>query len=165
MSVSRTIDNLGIETSVRYASDLETLDTNLLKESQGIPLYVKVDVTSPDFMSNIETMLGARQRNLPFPDFYPPKAYNVQSRYIFTHQILPNLGSDEKLLNHIDRIGMVVEREKEKRKGKGKGWEEEQEQDQREKESEKLIAFLQLLQKLDKILVDVATGRNLYQKG
>jgi hypothetical protein len=165
MSSARTIDDLGLETSVRYASDLSALDQTLLNESKGFPPYVQVDVYTPDFYSNTDILFGFGQKNLPFPDFYPPAHYNIQKRQIFTYQLLPSLGTDERLTSHIERIRSVAERDKEKRQKRENEWEEQQQEEEERKESEKLLALLELLQKLDKVLADVSSGRNLYQRG
>jgi len=40
----RTIDNMGIDTSSRYARDKATLDTKLIEESRFIPSKTEVSV-------------------------------------------------------------------------------------------------------------------------
>ena len=53
----RTIDNLGVEVSTRYAQDKEIFDENLIKESQSIPTQTQIEVTSPSANAEIETLL------------------------------------------------------------------------------------------------------------
>ncbi|MEX0961289.1 MAG: DUF5399 family protein [Simkaniaceae bacterium] len=160
---SRTIDNLGVESSVRYAADREDLDPKMIEESKGIPLHTQVDVTSPFFPSYTDLLFGTKSRHLPFPDFYPPKRYNDQRRRIFTHQILPSIGTHDMLMTQVERIRSVLDKDAGQKSGKG--WEKEQDLNDEESEGHVLIQFLGLLQKLDRIIEQISSGRNQYQRG
>lgn len=164
---SRTIDNLGPEPSIRYAIDSEELDKSLTQDSRAAAVHATVDVTAPYYPSEADAMVGSQLKHYPFSAFKPPLRYNIQKRRIFTHQVLPSLGSDEMLLTHQERLRGLVQKHRDKhdeRENK-EGWEEDQEMEDEEKESEVLLAFFDLLISFDKILLDVFSGRNQFQRG
>ena len=56
---SRTIDNLGVDVSTRYAEDQKILDTSLIKEARTIPIQTEIDVTIPFHPSEMDALLSS----------------------------------------------------------------------------------------------------------
>ena len=54
----RTIDNLGIDVSTRYAEDQKVLDQSLVKEARGIQVQTEIEVTTPFYPSELEALLA-----------------------------------------------------------------------------------------------------------
>ncbi|HKZ00551.1 MAG TPA: DUF5399 family protein [Rhabdochlamydiaceae bacterium] len=169
----RTIDNLGVEVSTRYAQDQKQLDQKLIKESRGISTQTEIDVTTPSFASELDILLELQGRTLSWADFYAPTKYNEQKKRLFTYQTVPSLGTEDKKESQAQKIlakikTMTEKREKEKdkeRKGKQRKWEEDREIEEEEKEKETLIALFHLVATLDKFIIDINSRRGQYQKG
>lgn len=53
---SKTIDNLGIDTYIRYAQDQQYLEKDLIKESKLIPSQATIEVSTPSFSSEYEIL-------------------------------------------------------------------------------------------------------------
>ena len=92
---SRTIDNLGIETSSRYARDQAQLDTKLIDESRFIPLKTEVSVVKPYLPTEFEEYFSAGTLTL-WASFEPPPEYYTYAKPLFSYQLIPSLGSYEK---------------------------------------------------------------------
>lgn len=167
----RTIDNLGVDVSTRYAEDKKNYDEKIIKEARGIPMQAEIDVTIPSFSSEVETLLGARERDIFWADFYAPPKYNEQKKRLFRHQLIPSLGSEDKKETQSKRLMDVVERAKEKaerdkeKKKQPQIWEEQKELESEEREKKILLNLLNRLSLLDKYLVDINSRRSQYQKG
>lgn len=172
MAEPRTIDNLGVETSVRWARDQVYLDKTLTKESPFISLSTSVDVAAPFFESEFDALFQTNQRLAPWAFLLAPKGYNIQKMRLFTFQTIPSLGSEEFLTAQMQKIQEKVEAAKkqriEKRKtGKGAeyAWEDEREEEEEMRESKLLIALLDYLQVADTLLGEINGRRNQYSKG
>jgi len=169
----RTIDNLGVEVSTRYAQDQKQLDQKLIKESRGISTQTEIDVTMPSFSSELEALLQLQARTLPWADFYAPDKYNEQKKRLFTFQAVPSLGTEDKKESQAQKIlakikALAEKREKEKdkeREGKQRKWEMDREIEEEEKEKDILIALFHLVATLDKYIIDINSRRGQYQKG
>ena len=163
MSVKpRTIDNLGVESSVRYARDKEQLDLNLIADSKWVSKQIEIAVTQPYVPSEFEKLFSAKP-TIQWALFSAPPAYEAQTRALFSYQLIPSLGSNEKQEAETEKLmAMKDSLEKEKRQGKGN---QDQDQDQEEKQRKKLLAFFKVLEKLDKTLIFINARRNQYQRG
>lgn len=167
----RTIDNLGVDVSTRYAEDQKKFDDKIIKDARGIPQQAEIDVTSPSFSSEVEVLLGARERSMFWADFYAPPKYNEQKKRLFRHQIIPSLGSEDKKETQSKRIVDVVERDKQQKerdrdkKKPSQLWADEKELESEEREKKILLSLLSRLSLLDKYLVDINSRRSQYQKG
>jgi|GEM_PF-671857 len=159
----KTIDDLGIEISQRYALDIAEYEKGYYDEAPRVSQQMQVDVTETYYPSHVDAMLGGDLKNHPFPDFYPPMNYTIQRQRTFTHQLLPSLGSDEMLETQIERIKSTVSTDEEG--VKGKGWEQVANFDEEAKEAKTLVKFLHLIQSFDRILKEIHAGRNQYQRG
>ena len=155
---SRTIDNLGIETSLRYAQDEKIRDSAFLEQAKALSLSTKISVTSPSFFSEIDAFLGLERKNLPYAQFLPPASYEETKRkfFLFSYQLAPTLGSLDQQEKDIEKIKRYNKKKKRKK-------EEENEEEKKEKKSLLLLFFL--LKKLDKDLIAINNWRNQYHKG
>ncbi len=163
----RTIDNLGVEFSTRYAEDRQKLDEKMVSESRSIPLQTEIDVTIPSYSSEFEQLFEMQKRNIFWADFHAPTGYYEQKKRLFTFQIIPNIGSEDKQETQLDRIKSRIQRQEEEdpERKKKRSWEEEREEQEKEHEQKALLKLLQKILLLDKYLVDINARRNQYQKG
>lgn len=168
----RTIDNLGLETSVRYAQDQEFLDKAMTKESPFVTMSTQIDVATPFFKSEFDTLFQITRRFAPWAFLQAPKGYNLQMMRLFTFQTIPSLGSEEFLIAQMDKIRDRVASSKEeraKKRASGQGaeyaWEDDKEEDEEMRESKTLIALLEYLQSVDLLLTQINARRSQYSKG
>lgn len=171
---TKTIDNLGIDSYVRYAQDQEYLDKELLKDSRLVPSQTEVDVVKPFYSSEYEHMFETTRRNRGWAEFYKPLGYGDKKRSIFTFQILPQLGTEEMFLMQSTKIREKIERDRKKnkekqedrrRKGLPNDFEDDLELQEEEKESQALLSLIENICILDKILIEINSRRNQFQKG
>lgn len=95
MSVKpRTIDNLGLESSVRYAKDIEQLDRRFIEESKWIPQKTTVSVAKPYVPSEFDHLFTSIGTTL-WAAFLPPPEYYDRVGRFFSYQLIPSLGSYE----------------------------------------------------------------------
>lgn len=170
----RTIDNLGVDVSTRYAQDVSTLDESILKDARGITLQTQIDVTLPAFASEFEMLFELSKKNLPWAEFNPPLRYNEQKKRVFTHQLIPSLGTQEKRERETQKIiakadTYVAKREggkdREGQKNPQKKFMELQEEELVKKEKKILIKLLDCIIYLDKDVAAINSKRSQYQKG
>ncbi len=170
----RTIDNLGVDVSTRYAQDVATLDESLIKDARGITLQTQIDVTQPAFASEFELLFELSKKNLPWAEFQPPIRYNEQKKRVFTHQIIPSLGTLDKRERESAKIIAKADsyqkkkqgdQEKEGQKNSQKKFMELQEEEQVKKEKKILIKLLDCIIYLDKDMASIQSKRSQYQKG
>ncbi|MCK4934975.1 MAG: DUF5399 family protein [Simkaniaceae bacterium] len=115
MAKTRTIDNLGFPSSVRYAEDQSTYDKSLILDSSRIYKDVQVNVTDPSYLSELNTMFDLRRRNKSWAFFQTPKGSSEQKN-IFSHQLIPSLGSFEKLQSQLMKIDTFINERRKKPK-------------------------------------------------
>jgi len=168
----RTIDNLGLDHSIRWAQDQAYLDKTLLKESPFISLSTKIDVAQPFYISEFDTLFQMNKRYAPWAFLMPPKGYNLQTMRLFTFQAIPSLGTHEFLTAQMQKIRDKVDASKQsraKRQEEGMGseyaWEDEKEEEEELQQSKTLILLLEYLQVLDTLLIQINSRRNQYSKG
>ena len=173
-SKTKTIDNLGLEPYVRYALDQEYLDKELIHDSRFVPKQTQVDVSSPFYSSEFESMFQTTRRNRGWAEFQMPKGFQNTARSIFTFHVLPNLGSEDSFQMIAGKIRDKVERDREKNKkdqenrrnrGEPEDFEEDMIFDQEEKEAKTLLMLMDYILALDKILIEINSRRNQFQKG
>lgn len=171
----KTVDNLGFESSNRYARDQETIDPKMISDSRTVPLQTEVTTTQPSFQSKIEELLSFNKRNTPWAKFAPPQNYHSNQKSLFTFQLIPSMGSFEKQEANLDKISSMKKEEREEEK------EEKEEGENKEKrkrataktlelqEEEKEIKIVtELLKKiglLDKFIATINSKRGQYHKG
>jgi hypothetical protein len=168
MATRKTIDNLGVETYTRYAEDKQQLDEKLVKEARFIPPMAEVDVTLPAYPSEMEALLGAPKRQILWADFPPPPLYHEQKRRLYTTQIIPSLGSEDKKAAQAQRITDLVantKRMKEEKEKIGAAKEETRELQDQEKEAGTFLNLFGAINKLEKQALDIKSRLYQYQKG
>jgi hypothetical protein len=170
----RTIDNLGIEASTRYAEDLRELDQKLLTEARSIPEQTEIEITHPFFLTELEVLLNA-QKQQPWATFSPPKGYFEQKRRFFMFQLIPSLGSEEKHETQTQKIISQLKtfaKKKREEKKRDQQQDDEQElqkpdpeQEYHEREKKTLVSVLQIIMHLDKEIQEINARRGQYHKG
>ena len=146
---SRTIDNLGIESSIRYAKDKELLDTRLIDESKWVPNKTEVSVTRPYVPSEFDQLFSLG-RTIQWALFDPPPNFEAHTRALFSYQLIPSLGSYEKQEADTDKLAAL--------EPQGLG-------PQEKKEWETLVKFLKTVGSLDKMLGMINGRLNQYHRG
>jgi len=144
----RTIDNLGIDTSIRYAKDQELLkDVRLIEESRWVAPKSEITVTKPYIPSEYDQLFSAA-RTAAWASFAPPPGYDAMARAIFSYQLIPSLGTPEEQEADNEKLG----RDKE-------------DNEDGEQQRETLEALFQCIEKFDKTLTLINSRRNQYQRG
>lgn len=157
----RTIDNLGIETSSRYARDKTQLDTKIVEESRFIPQKAEVSVLKPYLPTEFEEYL-IPGKFVIWASFAPPPEFFGSSKALFSYQLIPSLGGYEKQDADTDRLE-ALEGAIHKQFEEGK--QDQQEQQEEERERKTLLGLLKVIGKLDRVLSHINSCRNQYQKG
>ncbi|PWU14244.1 MAG: hypothetical protein C5B45_04695 [Chlamydiae bacterium] len=165
----RTIDNLGIEVSTRYAEDLRELDQKLLIEARGIQEQAEIEITHPFFLTELEILLEP-QKQQTWATFTPPKGYFEQKKRFFMFQLIPSLGSEEKHETQTQKIVSLKTFSRRKRDNQqqeeGQGSDHsDPEEEYHEKEKKILVSVLQTIMHLDKEIQEINARRGQYHKG
>lgn len=166
MSVKpRTIDNLGIETSRRYAKDREQLqEAKFIEDSKLIPQKAEISVLKPFYPTELQEYLAPISQTL-WAAFEPPPQYLTLSSPLFTYQLIPSLGSSEKQEADTDKLEALEDTlSKSFKEGKRQG-QDQQEQQEEEKERKILLHLLKTIGKFDRTLEMINSRRNQYQRG
>ena len=159
----RTIDNLGMEASVQYAENQKQYDARMMEESRLIPSKSAVPSVKPYAPSEFDQYFSIG-KGQSWAIFQPPPDFYIYGESIFSHQLIPSLGSQEKQEADAEKLEHIEDYlSKEEKRGKKR--ESEDEHDSEERERETLIAMFQCLNKLDKVLVLINSRRNQYQRG
>ncbi len=159
MSVKpRTIDNLGVDSSIRYAKDKELLDTRFIEESKWIPKKTEVSVTKPYIPTEFEQLFSPA-RTVQWALFDAPPDYGANARALFSYQLIPSLGTYEKQEADEEKLAALEDAIHKREKNQDQGSQEE------EKERQAILALFQCIKKLDKTLSMINSRRNQYQRG
>lgn len=161
----RTIDNLGIETSRRYAKDKSQLqDAKLIEDSKLIPQKTEVSVLKPYYPTALEEYLGPLSQKMWAAFEAPPRSLALSSA-LFSYQLIPSLGGSEKQEADTDKLEALEDTlSKSFKEGKRQG-KDQQEQQEEEKERKVLLHLLKTIGKLDRTLGMINSRRNQYQRG
>lgn len=161
VSKPRTIDNMGIETSSRYARDKTALDSKLIEDARFIPLKTEVSVVRPYISTEFEMYLAPDKLTL-WASFSPPPEYLSYGKPLFSYQLIPSLGGYEKQEDDTDKLEAMEDTiNKSFREGKQDG----QEHHEEERERKTILTLLQVIGKLDRTLTLINSRRNQYQRG
>ncbi|MBI2742889.1 MAG: DUF5399 family protein [Chlamydiales bacterium] len=166
----KTIDNLGVEAYTRYAEDEKLRGDALVKDAHLAPSQAaEVDVTTPSYASEFDALFGISKRNAPWADFSAPPKFHEQKRRLFTHQILPSLGTADKKEVQSQRIIDLVETTKKRKETMASEGKEtlQMNREFEEEESEKkvLLNALNRISTLERTLIDINSRRGQYHKG
>ena len=145
--MARTIDNLGVDISTRYAEDREGYDESFIKEALSIPSQTKISVTLPTSLSEFDTLFQLGATGALWASFYAPPNYYAYRRRLFAEQIIPELGTPDMQEATLERVKAIGETE------------------EAEKEKQILIKLFNNLHVFDQLLIDINSRRSQYQKG
>ena len=169
----RTIDNLGIEVSTRYAEDLRELDQKLLVEARGIQEQTEIEITHPFFLTELEILLES-QKQQTWATFTPPKGYFEQKKRFFMFQLIPSLGSEEKHETQTQKIASMTifsrkkrgnQQQNDKQQEEAESAHSDPEREYHEKEKKILISVLQTIMYIAKEIQEINARRGQYHKG
>jgi hypothetical protein len=169
----RTIDNLGVDASTRYAEDKRTLDESIIKEAPTIPAQTEIEVTAPFFSAELEQLIRGPLTSTTWAGFpEPPGYFEQRGRELFTSQIIPRMGSEDKKESLIQKITAKVQSTTKQTtpvesapKDARQHYEEERIQEQELREKKILISCLDTIAHLDKQSIEINSRRVQYQKG
>ncbi len=111
----------------------------------------QTEVILPSNQSEIEVLFGLSKLHPAWATFEKPPGFFFLRRRIFRSQLVPFLGSDEQQDSMIARI----------QNAKG----EDQDSAEWEEEKNRLLKMLQVMQLLNKDLIDITARCKQYQKG
>jgi len=161
MTTPRTVDNIGLDISIRYARDSEVLDQKLIEEFRHMPVETQVTVTTPLY-SEIEEFIGTFKRNIPWATFSAPPDYTSHKKILFSYQVIPSLGSLETKEEILNKLREYRDNKRKKKKAKRK---KEEEGNEEEREKNTLVSLLSQIGLLDKYLIIINSRRSQYHKG
>src|SRR5690606_17613940 len=94
-SKPRTIDNLGLDASIRYARDKELFEAKYIEESQAVSKRSEIPVSKPYIPNEFDQLFSAKS-SLLWASFSPPPEYFSFSKPLFSFQLIPSLGTYEQ---------------------------------------------------------------------
>ncbi|HEY5234579.1 MAG TPA: DUF5399 family protein [Rhabdochlamydiaceae bacterium] len=149
----KTVSNLPLDVSIRWAKDQELLIQTqpMTQDADSISKHAVSDVNLPTSQSQVEVLLGLYSRNPTWAAFQMPKGFIGQRRRLFTSQLVGFLGSDEQQDTLITRIQGASG--------------QEQDKDEWDQEKNLLLQVLKLMSMLNKDLIDIVSRCKQYQKG
>lgn len=165
----RTIDQMGIDASSRYARDQSQLNTTLIQESRYIPQKAEISVLKPYMPAEFDHYLTPNKVIL-WAAFPPPPTYNVMLP-LFTHQLIPSLGSLEKQEADLEKVQALEDSLSKPHKERKHSSDEENEEDDEKtrrlqyQEARVVLNLLQTINKFDRVLASINARRNQYQRG
>ena len=168
----RTIDNLGVDVSTRYAEDKLFLDETLIKESHAIPSQTQIDVTTPFVSPELEALLHSQPAGVTWASFYPPARFFEQRKKLFTYQLIPSMGSDDKkesqalkILAKIKSLADERGHRSNEQKDQRQQYLEDRAAEEEEKEKKVFTSLLNTVALYDKLIIEINSRRSQYQKG
>jgi len=160
--MARTIDNLGVDISTRYAEDRELFDESFIKEALRIPEQTRITVTLPSYAQEFDLLFDLGKRRVSWAQFIPPANYYAYRGRLFSDLIIPKLGSPNQQEVKMERIEALGDEEKRKKHDQKAPPEEEEEV---EIEKQALLNLLKNIHLFDQLLIDINSRRAQYQKG
>ena len=153
MTEPKTVSNLPLDVSIRWADDQKLLEESkpIIRDSTLASSAAQTDVILPAKQSEIEVLFGLSTLHPSWAMFPKPPGFFFLRRRIFRSQLVPFLGSDEQQDSMITRIQGTMG--------------DAQDSSEWEEEKNRLLKLLQLMQVLNKDLIDITTRCKQYQKG
>lgn len=145
----RTIDNLGVDASKRYAQDQKLLDQELAS-TRNLPPRTDITTIRPYVASEYETLFQSG-RTVSWAHFSLPPQYLLSGRNLFSYLLVPSLGSIEKLQADADKLESLKDSLSDDPEG--------------EKKRKALWELYQILLNLNKMLGIMNARRSQYHKG
>lgn len=144
----RTVDNLGIDASNRYASDQKFIDRDFLQSLTQVGGLSEVSVTSPYTLSEFDQQFSTLGKNLPWARFSPPPNYQSHRKKLFTFQLAPSVGNVQRHEQELTKDD-----------------EDQGEHKEEEKKRKKVLHLLKTLGIYDQYLRSINSRRGQYHKG
>ena len=153
MTEPKIVSNLPLDVSIRWAEDQKILEESrpIIRDSTMAANNAQTEVILPSQQSEIDVLFGLAKLHPSWASFQKPPGFLFIRRRIFRSQLVPFLGSDEQQDAMMTRIQNTRGDEKD-----SSDWEEEK---------NRLLNLLQLMQVLNKDLIDITTRCKQYQKG
>lgn len=166
MADVKTIDNLGLQTYIRYEEERSRFGDDILIHAQEVASELTRDVSNPLLFSEFDLLFDLQKRARPWADILPPPTYKDQRRRLFTHQLAPKLGPEERVEAYQDRIEQVRDQLKKKiAENKALVTATKPEEEEMVKDAEKLILLMQDINGFNKMIDYAYKERNRYSKG
>lgn len=158
-SKPRTIDNLGIDASIRYAQDQQVFEARFIEESQIVSKRTEISVSTPYTPSEFDQMFGSG-KPLIWAAFSPPHEMMEGNNTLFSYQLIPSLHIDAFTKDPEEMLDEALERQKREHPDSS-----DQEKKEEEKEKKIIANLLNCIAKFDKSLQLINSRRNQYQRG
>lgn len=160
-SKPRTIDNLGLDASIRYAKDKELFEARFIDESQIVSRKSEVSVSKPYIPSEFDQMFSS-QETVNWASFSPPPEYLSFAKPLFSYQLIPSLGTYEEQedTDRLQALEDALQKEKDSHKDQS-----DREKQEEEKEKRAIADLLKCIASIDKSLSLINARRNQYQRG
>jgi len=159
----RTIDNLGVDASIRYAKDQELFEARYIEESRLIPKKTEISVAKPYALSEFDQIYSLG-KTVSWAVFSPPPNFFLYDKGLFSYQLIPSLGDYEKLESDEDKIETLEDALQKSYERSGRD-QSDQDREKNEKERKTLLALFHCIDKLNKVLTAINSRRNQYQRG
>ena len=169
---TRTLDNLGIEVSSRYARDKQLLDSHLLSEAGLVSQKTESIAYKPYASAEFDQRFFFAMRTTShLALFQPPANYFQGGSNLFSYQLIPSLGDDEQQEADLEKLTLWKE-ERKKRRNQAKHRaapslleDEEFDDPNDEKQEQVLVTLLECIARLNRDLLLAISCRNQYQRG
>jgi len=155
MSDPKTVSDLPVDVSIRWANDQKLLEENhpIITDSKSISQFTQKDVSSPATASHLDILMDISSTHPTWALFSPPAGFFNQRRRLFTSRVIPLFDSEDLIDDKIQRITSATDQE------------EEEGHQQKKQDKEALINMLKQLITINKNLLFIMSRRNQYQKG
>lgn len=164
-------DSSWVDISRQFAKEQMETDTSITQEASTVSQGTRVDAYSGEFTSQYEAMFQLNRGKLPWGEFFPPKDFVMLRNRLYTHYLIPSIGSQaeledlhQRVLSSIDAI-KTLEPE-----GAHKGsrflteWNSKEFKEKAEDEANKVNNMLTQVKDLNKMIVEINSRRAQYKK-
>lgn len=154
----RTIDNLGVDASIRYAKDKELFEPKFIEESKLVSTKTEIPSLKPYIPSEFERLFSSIRTTI-WAAFDPPPESLSNPNSLFSYQLIPSL----HLEPDIEPLLFIEDALKKKKRPRKKQATKDKEEEEEEKQT--LLVLLECIQQIDKSLALINSRRNQYQRG
>lgn len=102
--ISKTIDDLGIQSYTQFEESRVFYDEKYISESKSIADQLGADIFEPILVPEHQVLFELGMKGVVWGMIRPPPNYNDQRRRLFTHQLAPKLGPQDLIDIQIGRI-------------------------------------------------------------
>jgi hypothetical protein len=158
-----TIDNLGIDASIRYAKDQAAFEAQFSKEAEFVSQKSEISVAKPYIPSEFDPLFSLG-KTVVWAFFSPPTQDLGSGRALFSYQLIPSLGSYEKQEDAEEKLATLQDALDQARQSRGDGASDE-ELEEEEEEKKTIGSLLLCINRLDRSLSLINSQRNRFQRG